>query len=84
MKTAETYGISIEERTQTTMSIKIPSGKVIEYEIKYSFPFKSETKRMGIILKNKETSEISFYLKGADSIMKDFIPSKQKKAFIDE
>ena len=66
------------------MSIKIPSGKVIEYEIKYSFPFKSETKRMGIILKNKETSEISFYLKGADSIMKDFIPSKQKKAFIDE
>lgn len=39
---------------------------------------------MGIILKNKETSEITFYLKGADSIMKEFITSKQKKAFIDE
>lgn len=84
VKTAENYGISIEERTQTTMSIKIPSGKLIEYEIKYSFPFKSETKRMGIILKNKETGQILFYLKGADSIMKEFIPSQQKKAFIDE
>lgn len=41
VKTAETYGISIEERTQSTMKIKIPSGKIIEYEIKYSFPFKS-------------------------------------------
>ena len=52
---AEKYNLSVEDRTQTTMKLKIPSGKIVEYEIKYSFPFKSETKRMGIILRNKET-----------------------------
>jgi hypothetical protein len=38
---------------------------------------------MGIILKNVETNEIDFYLKGADAIMKDFITSRQKKGFIE-
>ena len=39
---------------------------------------------MGIILENKNNQEIVFYLKGADATMKDFIPSRQKKAFIEE
>ena len=52
------------------MMMKLPTGKEVEYEIKYSFPFKSETKRMGIILHNKATGEYFFYLKGADAIMK--------------
>ena len=51
VKMAEENGLSIEQRTQTTITIKIPGGKLVKYEIKYSFPFKSETKRMGIILK---------------------------------
>ena len=39
---------------------------------------------MGIILRNTSNGEIHFYLKGADAIMKEFISSKQKKAFVDE
>lgn len=62
----------------------MPSEKLIEYEIKYSFPFKSETKRMGIILKNTRTNEYIFYLKGADAVMKDFVMNRQKRAFIEE
>ena len=37
---------------------------------------------MGIILRNSNTNEIIFYLKGADAIMKQFISNRQKKAFI--
>ena len=33
------------------------------------FPFKSETKRMGIIVREVETGEITFYEKGADVVM---------------
>ena len=84
VKMAEKYDLLIEERTQSTMSLRIPGGRVVDYEIKYSFPFKSETKRMGIILINQETQEICFYLKGADAVMKDLIPSRPKKAFIEE
>lgn len=67
---AEEFGLAIEDRTQSTMLLRLPSHKEIEYEIKYSFPFKSETKRMGIILHNKISNEYIFYLKGADAIMK--------------
>ena len=66
------------------MILRLPSGKDINYEIKYSFPFKSETKRMGIILQNKETGQYVFYLKGADAIMKEFVVNRQKRAFLEE
>jgi len=35
-----------------------------EFEILNIFPFTSETKRMGIIVRNKSTNEIIFYEKG--------------------
>lgn len=49
---------------------------VLEYQILETFPFTSETKRMGIILQETATGEILFLQKGADSIMmKIVIPS---------
>lgn len=44
-----------------------------EYEILNCFPFSSETKRMGIILRNKKYNYIVFYIKGAESVIKDLI-----------
>lgn len=41
------------------------------YEILEIFPFSSETKRMGIIVKSDD--KYSFFLKGADVIMKRFV-----------
>ena len=46
------------------------SGKKIEYEILLTFPFSSERKRMGIMCRQKGSSDIVYFLKGADSIMK--------------
>lgn len=40
-----------------------------EYNILANFPFSSESKRMGIILRHRETNKIVFYLKGADNVM---------------
>lgn len=39
------------------------------YEIKHIFPFSSETKRMGIIVKCIESGKLIFYLKGAENVM---------------
>lgn len=39
---------------------------------------------MGIILQNLKTKQYVFYLKGADTIMRQFITDLQKKSFIDE
>lgn len=40
-----------------------------EFEILDNFPFSSETKRMGIIVKSKLSKKIIFYVKGADVAM---------------
>ena len=44
-----------------------------EYEILHSFPFSSETKKMGIILRNKKYNYIVYYIKGAESIIQHFL-----------
>lgn len=41
----------------------------MKYYILQVFPFTSESKRMGIIIKDSKTGEITFYLKGADIVM---------------
>jgi phospholipid-translocating ATPase len=53
------------------MSILNPNDEEEIYEIKAIFPFSSETKRMGIIVKNVESGRIIFYLKGAENVMKN-------------
>ena len=40
-----------------------------EYDILAIFPFSSESKRMGIVLNNKDTNQKIFYLKGAENVI---------------
>lgn len=37
------------------------------------FPFTSETKRMGIIVRDKVSKQITFYMKGADVVMSKIV-----------
>lgn len=70
VQTAKKMKMKLLQRTQTKMSIKNAAGIVENYEILANFPFSSESKRMGIILRHVETQRIMFYLKGADTVMK--------------
>jgi phospholipid-translocating ATPase len=45
----------------------------LEFEILFNFPFSSDRKRMGIILREKSTDKTFFLVKGADFIMKDLV-----------
>ncbi len=51
------------------MRITNINGDSEEYDILANFPFSSETKRMGIILRHRQTSKVIFYLKGAETVM---------------
>ena len=55
------------------MQLKTPNRKILTYTILQTFPFTSETKRMGIIVKEESTGEITFYLKGADVVMSGIV-----------
>ena len=49
-----------------------------EWLILENFPFTSESKRMGIVLRHKQLNKIMFYVKGADVIMIDKVSPKQR------
>ncbi|KAJ3238859.1 putative aminophospholipid-translocase [Chytriomyces hyalinus] len=48
---------------------------LFSYQILHTFPFTSESKRMGIILRDLTTFEIWFFVKGADGVMSSLVRS---------
>lgn len=48
-------------------------NSILKFQILQVFPFTSETKRMGIIIKDMKSGEITFYLKGADVVMSSIV-----------
>ncbi|CAB3373244.1 Hypothetical predicted protein [Cloeon dipterum] len=73
VKWTEESGLALIHRDLTTMQLRTPNGAVLNYTILQIFPFTSETKRMGIIVKEESTGEITFYLKGADVVMSGIV-----------
>ncbi|KAF9762499.1 putative phospholipid-transporting ATPase IIB [Nosema granulosis] len=67
----ESVGMKLVNRTKTLITIENILNERVDYEILYIFPFTSETKRMGIIVRQNNT--ISFILKGADAVMNKII-----------
>lgn len=75
VKFAESVGLILHDRTLTTITIQTPINTIENYEVLQIFPFTSESKRMGIVVENKETGQIYFYVKGADVIMSKIVDS---------
>jgi len=65
--------LTLVKRDLSSMTLRTPTGSLVSYSILHIFPFTSETKRMGIIVQDKETGEITFYLKGADVVMQSIV-----------
>ncbi|KAF9446849.1 phospholipid-translocating P-type ATPase [Macrolepiota fuliginosa MF-IS2] len=62
-------GLTLVFRDRTRMELQSPSGTRLSYDILHIFPFTSESKRMGIIVREASTGEITFLQKGADVVM---------------
>ncbi|XP_043268867.1 probable phospholipid-transporting ATPase IIB isoform X3 [Venturia canescens] len=73
VKWTEEMGLALFKRDLNTMQLKAINGQILTYTILQIFPFTSETKRMGIIVKEETSSEIVFYLKGADIVMSGIV-----------
>ena len=54
--------------------LHVSSNQILEFEILYNFPFSSETKRMGIIVKDKNRRYL-VYGEGADTVMSTIVSS---------
>ncbi|KAG8896652.1 putative aminophospholipid-translocase, partial [Tulasnella sp. 417] len=65
----ESVGLTLTFRDRTRLDLQTPDGSTLSFEILEIFPFTSESKRMGIVVRDKTTGEISFLQKGADVVM---------------
>ncbi|XP_063042011.1 probable phospholipid-transporting ATPase IIB [Engraulis encrasicolus] len=69
----ESVGLTLVNRDLTSLQLKTPSGQILTYYILQIFPFTSESKRMGIIVREEATGDITFYMKGADVAMASIV-----------
>ena len=75
---AADLGMKMIFRNDNEIHIKnIHTNEIEKYEILACFPFSSDTKRMGIIIKNNN-NKIFFYCKGAENVMKELVFNKYK------
>ena len=70
----EQVGLQLVSRNLQHMTLQLNSThQLFRYQILQLFPFTSETKRMGIIVRDEQTNDIIFYLKGADVVMQSIV-----------
>ncbi|KAI0042746.1 phospholipid-translocating P-type ATPase [Auriscalpium vulgare] len=81
VKWTESVGLTLTYRDRTQIELQTPSGFKLSYEILELFPFTSESKRMGIVVRDTNTREITFLQKGADVVMAKIV---QRNDWLDE
>lgn len=76
VKFCEQVGLRLFKRDRTSITLlHLASGMELQYEILHIFPFNSETKRMGAVIKDLQSDEIWFMEKGADTVMSKIVMS---------
>ncbi|KAI0316941.1 aminophospholipid-transporting P-type ATPase [Amylostereum chailletii] len=69
VKWTESVGLTLTFRDRTRIELQTPAGNTIAFEILEIFPFTSESKRMGIVVRDLQTGDLAFLQKGADVVM---------------
>ena len=68
--------MELVERDRTYVSLKNPKGIQENYDILANFPFSSQTKKMSVLVKQRETGKIIYYVKGAEIVMEGMCKNK--------
>ena len=69
MKFAESLGYLLETRDLDRLTLRNLEGQCESFTILENFPFTSERKRMGILVREESSKCLIFYLKGADTAL---------------
>ena len=62
-------GLTLVFRDRKCIELQTPNGSRLKFDILDIFPFTSESKRMGIVVRDMQTGDITFLQKGADVVM---------------
>ena len=73
MHWTEQVGVKLAKRDLGNMHLELANGRMKTFQILHLFPFTSESKRMGIIVRDEHTDEIALIIKGADTVMSQMV-----------
>ena len=73
--------MALVSRDRTSMTLRTPTDDQMTFDILAIFPFTSESKRMGIIVRDRSSGQTTFVQKGADVVMSGIV---QKNDWLEE
>jgi len=71
------------ERQRKSCTLQDVQGNIETFDILASFPFTSESKKMGCLLKSQNTGRIIYYLKGAEVVMETKIKAQSRASLLE-
>ncbi|XP_075365597.1 phospholipid-transporting ATPase VB [Mycteria americana] len=75
---AQAYSFTLVSRTPEQVTVQLPQGTVLTFDILYTLGFDSVRKRMSVVVRHPLTKEIVVYTKGADSVIMDLLEDSAK------
>ncbi|KAI0302229.1 hypothetical protein BC826DRAFT_1101832 [Russula brevipes] len=69
----ESVGVTLTFRDRTRMELRTSSNSTLAYDVLEIFPFMSESERMGIVVRDTASGELTFLQKGADVVMAQIV-----------
>lgn len=73
----------LTERERTSVTLRNTDGIYETYDILANFPFSSETKKMSILVKQRETGRYIYYVKGAEVAMEHRVRPGQRAPLLE-
>nr|XP_020664948.1 probable phospholipid-transporting ATPase VB isoform X2 [Pogona vitticeps] len=70
---ARAYQFTLISRTAEQVTVRLPEGILLTFELLFTLGFDSNRKRMSVVVRHPLTKEIIVYTKGADSVIMDLL-----------
>ncbi|XP_073437115.1 phospholipid-transporting ATPase VB isoform X1 [Dendrobates tinctorius] len=75
---ARAYSFTLMSRTPDQVTVRLPQGSLLTFDLLYTLGFDSVRKRMSVVVRHPITREIIVYTKGADSAIMDLLNDPAK------
>lgn len=75
---AQAYSFILVSRTPEQVTVQLPQGTLLTFDILCTLGFDSVRKRMSVVVRHPLTKEIVVYTKGADSVIMDLLDDSGK------
>ncbi|XP_069553168.1 phospholipid-transporting ATPase VB [Brachyistius frenatus] len=70
---AKAYGFTLLARTPDSVTVRLPSGKDLVFEVLETLTFDSNRRRMSVLVRHPITKECVLYTKGADYVIMELL-----------